>query len=199
MVQVTHKKQRRSAVIGMVLGDGYIHKDGNLRITHGVKQKEYLNFKKDILQQNQVPDLLLKEFCNNGYPGCKVETRVRPMYKLLRKKMYKNGIKIISRQCLDWLDELGLAIWFMDDGSTSAKKRNGKIHSYELTMNTYCSKEENEIAICYFKDVWNIKWGLSKNKGSYRLRTGVREGRKFAEIIKPFFVPCMNYKIQPLV
>jgi hypothetical protein len=199
MVQVTHKKQRRSAVIAMVLGDGHIHRIGNLRITHAAKQKEYLDFKKGILQQNQKPDLKLTEFCNNGYPGCKVETRVRPMYKFLRKKMYKNGTKIVTRQCLDWLDELGLAIWFQDDGSTSAKKRNGKIHSYELTLNTYCSKEEKETMVSYFKDKWDIKWGLSKNKGFYRLRTGVREGRKFAKLIKPFIVPCMNYKIEPLV
>ena len=196
MVQVTHKKQKRSVVIGMVLGSSYIHRNGNLSVKHCLNQMPYLQFKMNLLQENQIPELKIQEFV--GYSGCKLETRIRPIYKSVRRKLYKHGLKQISRQTLDYLDDLGIAIWFQDNGSISVKKRAGRIHACEITLNTYCSKEENEIIISYFKEVWNIQWGLSTNKCKYRLRMGTKEGRKLVKIVKPYIVPCMFYKIQPL-
>lgn len=199
MIQVIHRKQKRSAVVGMILGDAHIRKQGNLTITHCLTQKPYLEFKCDILQKNQKAQLKVVEFDNNGYPGCKLETRIRPIYKVARKRLYKNNVKTINDKILRYLDELGIAIWFQDDGSTTAKKRNGKIHAYEITLNTYLSKEQNELIVQYFKERWDISWGLSKSKGKYRLRMGTKEGRKFAKLIQPYIVPCMNYKIESLV
>jgi hypothetical protein len=145
MVLVTHNKQTRSAIIGMVLGDAHIRKHGSLAITHCLRQKSYLEMKRQILERKQ------------------------------------------------------LAIWYQDDGSLTAKKRGGKIHAYDLTLNTYLSKSQNEIIISYFKEAWSINWGLSKSKGKYRLRMGTKEARKFIKLIEPYIVPDMRYKIEPLV
>lgn len=38
----------------------------------------------------------------------------------------------------------------MDDGCLFAKKRNGKIHAWELYLNTYLTDEKNQIIIDYF-------------------------------------------------
>jgi hypothetical protein len=199
MVLVTHNKQKRSAIVAMVLGDAYLRSQGSLTITHCAAQKNYLEMKCGILQTKQKAELKVIDFDNHGFPGCYLETRVRPIYRVLRKWIYKNGIKTISRKILEYLDPLGLAIWYQDDGSLSAKKRNGKIHSYDLTLNTYLSKEQNELIIAYFLEKWSIKWGLSKSKGKYRLRMGVQEGRKFVKIIEPYVIPELRYKIEPLI
>jgi hypothetical protein len=199
MVLVTHNKQTRSAIIGMVLGDAHIRKHGSLAITHCLRQKSYLEMKRQILERKQLADLKIIDFDNNGFPGCYLETRARPIYRILRKLIYKNGVKTVSIKLLNYLDALGLAIWYQDDGSLTAKKRGGKIHAYDLTLNTYLSKSQNEIIISYFKEVWSINWGLSKSKGKYRLRMGTKEARKFIKLIEPYIVPDMRYKIEPLV
>ena len=111
------------------------------------------------------------------------------------KVIYPNNIKTISRNVLNYLNPQGIAIWYMDDGCLSAKKRNGKIHAYELILNTYISYEDNQIIVDYFKEVWNINFTITRDKGKSRIRCGTREARKFIEIVKPYIVPCMEYKI----
>ena len=83
----------------------------------------------------------------------------------------------------------------MDDGNLAKKKKNGKIHAYELYLNTFVSDEENQTIIDYFKEVWNIKFSKVKNNGGYRLRCGTIEARKFINIIKEYVLPSMQYKI----
>jgi hypothetical protein len=191
------RKEKRSAVIGMVLGDAGISRFNTVKFTHCQKQEEYARWKQSILQLFQNADLKLSLIDNNGYPGCRLETRSNPLFRILRKKLYRDGTKKVTRKILDNLTLVGIAIWYQDDGSLSAKKRNGKIHSYELTLNTYWNKEDCQLAIKYFKEVWGVSWGLSKSKGKFRLRMGSIEGRKFLSLIEPFVVDCMRYKLFP--
>jgi hypothetical protein len=83
----------------------------------------------------------------------------------------------------------------MDDGSKSFKRKNGRIHAMEVTLNTYLPKENNEVIINYFQEVWGIKWGLNKSKGTWRLRMGTQEGRRFFDLISPVVLDSMRYKI----
>jgi predicted transcriptional regulator len=85
----------------------------------------------------------------------------------------------------------------MDDGNLAPHKRNNKIHSYELMLNTGLQKDENKILIDYFQEKWGIKFNQYKNKNVYRLCCGTKMARKFLEIIKPYSneIKCMDYKI----
>jgi hypothetical protein len=190
----------RSAIIGMVAGDAYIWKQKgcssvSLRIRHAEKQREYLKFKRDILQNLfkkwEVP---IQSFNNSGYPGVKIETRDHPRFRIIRKWFYSSGKKWFSRQILNYLTPLGIAIWYMDDGSLSLKKREGKVHGREIHLNTYCSLEEVRIIQAYFKEVWDVSWTIVPNKGLFRLRMGSNEARKLFNIIEPYIVPMMKYK-----
>jgi len=196
----------RGAIIGMVLGDAYLSKEGRLSMRHCENQKDYMLFKRNILQKKQKQIIPIYSVIQNGYKGIGFATRRRPIYRILRKKMYKNGVKTISMSILKWLTPLGIAIWFMDDGSTSYKfsnaysdKNGRKIKAVETTINTYLSKEQNEIIINYFKERWGIKMGLNKSRGKYRIRMGTKEARKFVKIIEPYIVPSMKYKIEKLL
>ena len=191
-------KEKIGAFTGMILGDGYIDKYNSFRLIHCEAQKNYLFFKTEILQKFQKPLLIPQFFNNNGYPGWRVSTRSCPTFRIFRKKIYK-GKKTISRSILNRLTTLGIAIWFMDDGSTSFRRRLGKITSVETTLNTYISREQNEIIIKYFAERWNIKWGLNKSGNSYRLRMGTIEARKFIKIIEPFVIDSMKYKTKKLL
>ena len=133
-------------------------------------------------------------FNNSGYPGIRF-SKGSKYFRVLRKWLYSNGVKQISRYLLDKLDLEGIAIWYMDDGGLSAKRRNGKVHAYELFLNTHISKENNQIIIDYFKETWNINFQQVKNKGSYRLRMSTYEIKKYLPLISKFIIPSMQYKI----
>ena len=159
---------------------------------------EYLQYKANIInsilggKKNDV-----KEINNNGYPGC-IYSKGNKELKYIYNMIYKNGKKYINRKILDMLTPEGIAIWYMDDGSLYAKKRNGKIHAYEIVMSTYCDTiEEVDIIIEYFKEVWNIKFNVKKNKGKYSITCATKESRKFIEIVNPYVnkIDCMRYKV----
>ena len=165
-------------------------------IIHSIEQREYLEWKIGILHSiigGNKPSII--EFDNNGYKGVKAMKSHR-YFRVLYRYLYKNGVKTIPLKALNRLTPLAIAIWWMDDGSLCKKVRNGKIHAWELYLNTYLSKEENQVIIDYFQNVWNVKWNLNLSKGKYRLRCSTREGRKFLSIIRPivYQIKCMRYK-----
>lgn len=198
--------QEKSLLIGMILGDGsvYCKKDirtknsyhSRIQFTHSLNQKEYLEWKSNLLHiifGGNIPKVV--EFNNSGYPGVRMMKSNR-YFKILHRYLYKNNKKTIPLKALNRLTPKSLAIWWMDDGCLFPKKRNGKIHAYELYLNTYLSDEENNIIIDYFKNTWGIIWKLNHDKCKSRLRCSTREGRKFLNIIREYVneVNCMKYK-----
>ena len=191
----------RSAIVGMVAGDAHIWKQKgcssvSLRIKHAEMQRDYLGYKRDILQnlfkEWEIP---IRSFNNSGHSGVKIETRDHPRLRAIHKWFYSGGKKRFSRQILNYLTPLGIAIWYMDDGSLSLKKRDGKVHGREIHLNTYCSLEEAAIIQAYFKEVWDVSWTIVPNKGLFRLRMGSNEAKRLFKIIEPYIVPMMKYKI----
>jgi len=191
----------RSAIIGMVAGDAGIRQQKgcrsvSLRICHAERQQEYLEYKRDILQ-NLFKEwkIVIKSINNSGYPGVWLGTRTHPRLRVIHKWFYNSGKKQFSRRVLNYLTPIGIALWYMDDGSLSYKRREGKIHGREIHLNTYCSFEEAKIIQTYFKEVWNMSWTLVFNKGFYRLRMGAGEAQKLFAIIEPYIIPSMKYKL----
>lgn len=193
-------KEEKSLLLAMAIGDGHIHKDPrslscSLSLKHSIKQKEYLIWKVNIARSilGGSPNKIV-EFNNSGYPGIRW-SKADNYFRILRKRLYKNNKKNISRKLLDKLGRKEIAIWYMDDGNLSHKYRNGKIHARELFINTHISKEENQKIICYFSEIWNINFSQVKNRGSYRLRCGTREAQRFIKLVKPHIIPSLSYKI----
>ena len=198
-------KEEKATLIGLVLGDGHLvcskYKNCNsfhqeFSLIHSIKQREYLEWKVNLIHSilgGNKPSVI--EFNNNGYKGVKAMKSHR-YFRVLHKYLYKNGIKTIPLKALKRLTPLAIAIWWMDDGSLCKKTRNGKVHSWDLYLNTYLSKEENQVIIDYFQDKWDVKWNLNLSKGKYRLRCSTKEGRKFLNIVRPIVsqVKCMQYK-----
>ena len=188
-----NNKEKRAILLGMAIGDGNIYsnkKGAGLIIRHCNAQIEYLLYKKEILESiYNTPINIIK--VQNGNQIAKCDTK---RFRIYRKWLYPNNVKTISN-VLHFLDIHSVALWYMDDGSLTAKKKDGKIHGYELTLNTYVSKEENQLLINWFKKTYNIQFTQTKGKGKYRLRMGTKEAKKFCSLIKPYIIPSMFYKL----
>jgi len=197
-------KDSRNLLIGMLLGDGSISKGYGYRLCHGYAQKEYIQWKINKLHEHGIKTCGLKEsICSVGYNvgSTYYYTRVNiiPFIKVLRRVFYKPIKVIANRKMLNRLNALGVAIWFMDDGCLNIRKTKDKIHGFYIRIATCLPKNELQIVIDYFKEVWNISfYPISEGKNTYSLCCGTKEGIKFIEIVKPYVeeVPSMCYKIK---
>ena len=190
-------KEARDLVLFMTFGDGYIQKNGNLKIRHSVKQKEYLEWKMKLLRKNGIHTSDIYYVDNNGYGAYEFYTYSYNFIKLIRKYLYTPNKNIAQIKQLNKFTPIGLYIWSLDDGGLSQlKNKDGSLRANTLMLNTMLNKDENQIIINYFKEKWDIQFRQCKNHGKYRLECGTREARKFIKILEPYIdeVECLSYK-----
>lgn len=191
-------RDSRNALLSTILGDGYLDKNGTGGILHCAAQKDYLEWKRLYLKSSGVPcgDITYKN--NNGFPAYRLYINVSRWGKLLHRILYRGGYKnIYQRKILNRLDPVHLAIWYMDDGGLSQKKRNGVVYANELIINTHTTRENNQVVIDYFSDVWGVSFTQVKNRGHNRLRCGTSEARKFLNVVREYVcqIPSMAHKL----
>jgi LAGLIDADG DNA endonuclease family len=197
--------EQKSIVYGTLLGDGYLKPSNNrenpsysLVIAHGAKQKEYLEWKKEKLSNFIIKeDAYIKQSKTkyNHSPTYRYDTIAHPFLTELRRKFYPNGVKTVSKEWLNHIDELALAVWFMDDGSLN--KRYGTM----LISTNNFSYEEHVLIQQWFLNRWDIPVKIESRKSSwtgktqYSIRINSSVAKRFREIISPYVPDCMKYKI----
>lgn len=86
----------------------------------------------------------------------------------------------------------------MDDGSlVTLKNKDGYVRGNALRIHTNVSKEENQIIIDYFKEVWDVNFKQNKKNSYYELVMHTKEARKFLKIVEPYVrrIKCMQHKL----
>lgn len=203
----------------MVIGDGCLsrnkgrkgNKVGNayFQMSHGIKQYDYLLWKKDIIE-NITKCKVYKNDTKSGFSsntiseGYHLNSSVHPTFTKLYSRFYQYDKKSIDEYLLKMIDPLALAIIFMDDGCL------GK------AMPKYWTKETCYLSLCNFdyanlflikkslKLSFDLDWNINKQslkpnnpKRYYNLRLLNRDNQKFFDIIRPYVeqVPCMAYKL----
>jgi recombination protein RecA len=205
------RKEKRAILFGMLLGDGCLKTkshpklDGKIStyyeyvICHSIKQEAYLRHKLELFHS-----IVGGKKPNVYYEKSKLGeslrfSRCHRSFRLYHKRLYwKSGKKTLTRQILDWMTPHALAIWYMDDGGVSLDyRKDGTVSSCQMRLATYCVVEQADLIIAYFSEVWNVgvKKHLHKKTNSYYLSMNTKEGKKFEEIISPYIIPSMEYKL----
>ena len=181
--------EQKQLFLTACLGDGHIALKS---INSGVystccKYEDYIDFKKEILDDLFGSKNFVKE---NGF--CK--TPIFKLYsKTLKELYYYKSISLQDR--LNQLDELGIALWFYDDGSLHKTKL-----FYNLNTQKF-SKEDNELIAKYFKEKWNIiaTPTIERKKDGrefWYLRIKKYDGAfEIAKILQKYPISSYNYKI----
>lgn len=122
------------------------------------------------------------------------QTLALPSIEGLYLKTTADNEKKISRSWLNELDPLGLAVWWMDDGSLVVNTTKGVLCTDSF------SYEEQVILQTYLAEEWGINVKIKPvkgRKGHNRLHiTSVTELKKLLRIIAPFIpVESMLYKV----
>jgi len=122
---VSSKVEKRGILAGMLLGVAY-KRQHNFYIQQPAHQEDYLLFKQRLLEQiTGKPANLYSRYNQKGDRFLRLEPKLIPLTRVLLKKLYPGGgkSKKITREFLELLTLPGIAIWFLDRGSQSFKKK----------------------------------------------------------------------------
>ena len=188
-------------VIGSLLGDARlecrskgIRTDitARFRVHHGDKQKEYVFWKYQQLQDfvSRPPRSIswVNEKRNLKEISWYFHTKSSERLGIIHEIFYKNGTKVLPKELFPLFTNRMLAIWFMDDGSN-----NG----HSLTLNTHSLSFENQQwLVAFFKERYRIYPTIVKDRTQWKLAIGWNDMDSFLAIIEPFVPQCMSYKIK---
>lgn len=179
-------KTQSDIVIGTMLGDGYMRckTNAHLQITHSINQKEYVDWMYSVLKNCVLTQP--KPYKGNGKRiGYRFFTRSLPCFTDIYHQFYLNKRKIIPPNLK--LNEQILAVWYMDDGSLCGK-------SCYLNTQQFPEQEQLLLSRLLLKD-FGLTAKRDKDKQYYRLRFNVKESKKFVDLIRPYIIPSMAYKV----
>lgn len=182
-------------ILGSLFGDASIRqRDKNclFRVAHSLKQSKYFLWKYNILKEfiRHKPYLNNRIINSHKIDILSLETLTHPVFNHFRNLFYINGKKTINRKLLNLLNQRSLAIWICDDGSYCKKLK------YIIISTNAFSLEEHKIIKQYFREVWGLDptIGFRDNK-YYYLRFKVQDTKKLIQIIRPFIIESMSYKM----
>ena len=182
-------------IIGSTLGDSNIrqrNKNCMFRVGHSPKQKKYIEWKFEILKEFNSKGIKLTQrvIKDRLVSTHNLDINTHYVFNFYRKLFYNNGIKVITREILDYLTPRSLAIWLCDDGSYCKRLR------YIILCTNSYSLEEHKVIKKYFEEVWELSPTIGfRDNEYYYLRFKVEDTKKLVEIVKPFIPKSMGYKI----
>jgi hypothetical protein len=187
--------RQKSVITGSIFGDGTLELNWSktnyrLKIENSVKQKEYVWWKYDILQE-----LVLREpRYNPTNRSISFKTISHKELTEFAQMFYQGRQKILPNSLEQFVnDPMVLAVWFMDDGN--AIRRNGKVYGYHLNTHAYMY-EENVRLVRTLLDVYSIDSLIERSGGRYRIRIMRENSRQnFRSVIQPYILESMRYKI----
>ena len=173
-----------SLILGSLLGDAclvYTTRGYAFRVNHGVKQKEYVDWKYERLKVfvNSPP-----RFAKNCYY---FRTVTHNAFSSLRALFYPKGRKEVPEELVaSEMNPLILAVWIMDDGSRDGRQL--RINSQSFT------EKENQFLAHVLRAKLGIETTLNRDKKQFRLRIKQASMPKLIEIVRPYMIPSMLYK-----
>jgi hypothetical protein len=199
-LQSSFPSHQLDVIIGSLLGDACLECrsiglrspiTARFRVHHGERQKEYVFWKYEVLQ-----DLVLKAPREISWKNPKrnlrevswyFHTRSLKEFGILHDCFYKNGAKILPEEIFDLFTPQMMAVWFMDDGANT-------VQSFTLSTHSFQESEQNIIRT-FLKERYGILATTIKDRSKQKIYIGRNDYEKFTAIIQPYIIPSMIYKI----
>ena len=193
-------EEEKQIIIGSLLGDGYIWRGKELLnssyliLEQGARQIDYLLWKGQKLKkigckfyQYYKYSTVVSRYTSRN----QIRSTCSYMIGNLCKEFYNENGKIIKEEIINQLTPLGLAIWYMDDGTYC--KRNTIC---ELCTQSF-SYEDNKKIVKMLKEKFDIQTEIYKGhkENQYVIRFFGENRKKFFNLIRPHIFYKMRYKI----
>ncbi|MEK6833432.1 MAG: hypothetical protein AABY32_05270 [Nanoarchaeota archaeon] len=188
-------QEEHDLIMGSLLGDASIRqreKNSCFRVAHCIKQKEYIEWKLELLKHFNISEFEVRKRIINEREVNMIHlsTKTHPVFNYYRNLFYVHGRKKITLEILNQLTPRSLAVWICDDGSYDNKQ------GYIILCTNSFSFEEHKLMKEFFNEKFELDPTIGFRDGKYYyLRFKQEDTKKLIEIIKPFIHSSMIYKI----
>ena len=190
-------KPQREILVGLMLGDGHLETQNNgktycLKVEQSANKAEYVNWLHENFENFVLNKPKIKDKERNGIVTKNIwfATLSHGSFRFYAQQFYVNGKKVIPKMIGKLLTPLGIAVWFMDDGSIKSKFHKAKI------INTQCfTKKEVLLLIKVLKDKFGINSKLREQKDGYQIYIFSESIDKFRKLIGKYVISSMKYKL----
>ena len=192
-----HRKEIVDTLVGSILGDGWGEKRGDavrFHLHYSSKNVEYLEYLQKFFHSNgYCPPERAKKSVQIGkggkvYYSMKIRTYSFKSFQFLYNAFYRDDKrKIVPGNISEWLSARALAVWIMDDGGVSGQ-------GFKLSTESF-TREEVELLKMGLRERFGLCFTVQKHKDKWILYLTKKQLGLLAEIVKPFMLPCMHYKI----
>lgn len=203
-------QQQKSIIIGSLLGDGSLKRAAKntprMSFCHGIKQREYLEYKHKLA--GSLASKITRTISKSGFRNdCSTEsvyfvlrctdfTRHLFNLKLAAESPTRYGQWSPSDELIDSIDDLALAVWYLDDGSLETRQLTdgGKSYYARIYCNMFSKEDCQRLA-----DGLNRKFGfgctIGSKSGYWHIAFGKESSQKLFSVIRQHVPACMSFKL----
>lgn len=182
---------QHAVLVGSLLGDGTLRRQkGKLNalfeVNHSAAAKDYVDWKYSIFQEFVITPPRVRKG-NDRRVAYRFTTRSLPVFTEYFLRFYRSGKKRVPSNLEGELDELALAVWFMDDGSRSRS-------AVYLNTQQFILKDQErlrKLLFCRF----GISSNLNRDKQYFRIRLTTEGSSILVKLVKQYVVDFYRYKL----
>lgn len=190
--------RQREIIVGTLLGDAHLETQTHgrtyrLRIMHSAGQKEYVEWLYNELKNLVTGPVKSKIISVKGktYSCYWFDTMSSSSLRFYAQQFYPQGKKRVPRFVSRLLTPLGLAVWFMDDGSIKSHETRGKILNTQGFL-----KQDVELLIDCLSKRFNIESRLRKQKEGWQIFIPAAMYDRLVTTTGTYILPSMKYKLE---
>jgi recombination protein RecA len=169
------------------------------RLGHGAKQRDYLDWKASLLAN--IPSSSRTDARGASFVDF---TPLPELGELQRAVYFGDGKKYLTEEYLKALTPLGLAIWYMDDGSFTVRSQGKQQRtlggSGRIQVCVEALSEGSRARLRdYLRDTHglDVRLRLSGSRQKAVLTFSTAATARFQELVAPYVHPSMSYKLLP--
>jgi len=185
-------EEQEQIILGGMLGDGCIlsrtSRNPIYTETHSIHQLEYISWK-----QTKLYPFVKSVSIGHKETQAQIRSVAMPQLRFYRNVFYPDDHKLIPVESLKWLDDLALAVWYMDDGSITQKSSVMRFATCGFNLKTVGMLQG------WMATKYDIMSYIYVDKGIYpNLVIQKESNNKLMKIIEPHIIPSMRYKLGQL-
>lgn len=204
-------QEQKDLLVGTLLGNANLHTSNKgqtwrFRVIHKTEHKPYLAHKYELMKEfcgsEPIENNVFDPRTSKTYDRWYFSTRVNNSFRYYGNSFYtwnpktETMEKDVPKQIQQMLTPRAIAYWYMDEG---ALKWLGHSNAMRICTESFSlvgvNRLQKALRICY-----NIETTLTKKtvKGcliGYRISIPEASSASFRELIRPYLIDCMKYKV----
>ncbi len=184
---------QRDVLVGILLGDAHLETQNNgrtyrVKFEYSLKHKAYAEHLYGLFQEWILTPPQRKSDATRD--NVWFQTVSHPAFRFYAHQFVKDRRKCVPKLIHHFLTERGIAYWYMDDGSMKSKESKGVLFNTQGFV-----KNDVERLVDLLHDRFELEAESRKQKEGLQIYISGRSSDRFREIVDPFIIPSMRYKI----